>query len=552
MSLWTQWQEDWLLYHKVTINGADKTISVNPNVTSLDIRADVYSTWKEWSQLRDNTKFLQAIRTTGGDPIGGGAFTGDVYFLINGWKLLVDVKLTAVTGVLFSDNYDTAYYDLDTKLAVYPARVSSIVNTYQPTITVNAGDITVPTVSDIWSFANRTLTSTPTYNGPSAEAIRIEMDTSSTKLQDLLSHSWTNDEKAQIRNRLGIDGTSALPIATPTLGTLAKQIEIQNELGNISVSSSALNAPAISFSLTSGIVTSGSFTDTRSINSSEHVISDNAGAFDVKYTFDIGINAKPSLLTFAGRVTDQHETVHVSAWNYTTSTWDNVGTVTGSKSTNTVYSFALYPDHTSSVAGTIGDVQIRFNSTIISDLVLHVDQLYVSYATLEAAIGYSAHAVSATASSITLPSDASNIDNYYVPCLITVNHGTGANQYAKALSYNGNTRTLQLELPMVVTLDSSSHITLSPWASTKLESGERAAIADEVRVELTPELTHVMTLENNPGLTPTQATMLLELYAIMGLDPLKPLVVTQTQRTAGSGITQTINTNTTATAVTRV
>jgi hypothetical protein len=76
-------------------------------------------------------------------------------------------------------------------------------------------------------------------------------------------------------------------------------------------------------------------------------------------------------------------------------------------------------------------------------------------------------------------------------------------------------------------------------------------IADAVRVELTPELTHLMTLENNPGLTNTQATMLLEMYELLGLDPTKPLVVTEHARTAGT-ISQNIATSSTQTVVTRV
>jgi hypothetical protein len=52
------------------------------------------------------------------------------------------------------------------------------------------------------------------------------------------------------------------------------------------------------------------------------------------------------------------------------------------------------------------------------------------------------------------------------------------------------------------------------------------------------------------GLTPAQSTMLLELYNIMGLDPTKPLLVTNTSRVAGD-IVQTIDTNTTSTTVQR-
>jgi hypothetical protein len=52
------------------------------------------------------------------------------------------------------------------------------------------------------------------------------------------------------------------------------------------------------------------------------------------------------------------------------------------------------------------------------------------------------------------------------------------------------------------------------------------------------------------GLTPTQSTMLLELYQIFGLDPTKPLTVTNTSRTAGT-IAQTIVSDSNSTVLTR-
>lgn len=79
-----------------------------------------------------------------------------------------------------------------------------------------------------------------------------------------------------------------------------------------------------------------------------------------------------------------------------------------------------------------------------------------------------------------------------------------------------------------------------------------AAIADAVRTELSPELTHVLTLQNGQGLNSTQAIMLLELYRIMGLDPTRPLIVTHSERTAGSEIEQTIDSNSSQTTVTRI
>lgn len=53
------------------------------------------------------------------------------------------------------------------------------------------------------------------------------------------------------------------------------------------------------------------------------------------------------------------------------------------------------------------------------------------------------------------------------------------------------------------------------------------------------------------GLTSQQATILLEMYNLLGLDPTIPLVVTKTSRQAGS-INQTVNSNADTTVVTRV
>jgi hypothetical protein len=103
LGLWPNYWDDWLLYHKCNFDGIRKLIIVHPEVTSLDVKTDIYSDWKEWVQLRDNAKYLQAIRSIGGDPIGGGKYAGDIYFLINGWKVYFDHSVN-VTGIIYSDD----------------------------------------------------------------------------------------------------------------------------------------------------------------------------------------------------------------------------------------------------------------------------------------------------------------------------------------------------------------------------------------------------------------------------------------------------------------
>ena len=122
---------------KVVFDGLNKLIIVADSTTTLSIKEDVYSAWKEWT-LAVGSPYEQAIRTIGGDPTIAGQFAGDIYFLINGWRLVLDVTKVKVTGVLFSDDFDTADYDSNLN-AVFPAEVTSIVNTIQTTENVVTG-----------------------------------------------------------------------------------------------------------------------------------------------------------------------------------------------------------------------------------------------------------------------------------------------------------------------------------------------------------------------------------------------------------------------------
>lgn len=178
VATWSTWGADWELGDKVSFDGINKIIYVHPEVTAFDIRADLYSSWMSWIALYDHVKFLPAVRVTGFDPIGPGVYTGDTYFLINGWKLSINLQTTKVTGVLYSDDYDTAYYT-DQLVAQYPATVSSLVTTVS-----TGGGSGGSTASEIWSYGSRSLT-TAFPTAPTVSQIRAEMDTNSTKLESI-------------------------------------------------------------------------------------------------------------------------------------------------------------------------------------------------------------------------------------------------------------------------------------------------------------------------------------------------------------------------------
>jgi hypothetical protein len=81
--------EYWELYHKVTFDGVNKLILINPGETTVDVQEDIYSAWKQWMLLKniENFRYLKPIDIVGGEPLPGGQALDSTFFLINGWKI---------------------------------------------------------------------------------------------------------------------------------------------------------------------------------------------------------------------------------------------------------------------------------------------------------------------------------------------------------------------------------------------------------------------------------------------------------------------------------
>jgi len=108
LSLMHQWESEWLHYHKVTFDGTQKLIIINDETNLIDVQNDVYSSWVEWVALRENSKFLNAMRFTGGDATVNGQSTGLVFFMINGWRIFFNQSVNFI-GSIFSDNYPSPF-----------------------------------------------------------------------------------------------------------------------------------------------------------------------------------------------------------------------------------------------------------------------------------------------------------------------------------------------------------------------------------------------------------------------------------------------------------
>jgi hypothetical protein len=95
---------------KVTFDGPNKLINLNPGENTLDVQIDLYSEWKRWAVLEFNLKFEQAFRTFGGDQTIAGQFAPRYFFLTNGWRIVVDNGEDVNIGInLFTDELDTPF-----------------------------------------------------------------------------------------------------------------------------------------------------------------------------------------------------------------------------------------------------------------------------------------------------------------------------------------------------------------------------------------------------------------------------------------------------------
>lgn len=235
LSLYGGFWDNWQLYHKVTFDGVNKLIIVNPGEDMISVKKDIYSDWKEWIQLEDYMKFLPAIRATGGDTIGAGDFTGDVYFLINGWRLQIDHSCV-IDGVLYSDDYPSPFIQV-AGTQIVTNKVSALVQTIAPVVTVD-----VPTVQEIRTEMDTNsvkLTAIDSKvqtlsNGPTAAAIadqvRTELTPELIHLMTLQNNTGLTPTQAtmllEMYDLLGLDPTKPLTVTNTarTAGTINQTI----------------------------------------------------------------------------------------------------------------------------------------------------------------------------------------------------------------------------------------------------------------------------------------------------------------------------------------
>jgi hypothetical protein len=149
----------WNLYHKVTFDGPNKLILVNPGVTELDVKEDIYSDWKEWMLGHDaviTAMYIEASESIGGQPLPGSRFVGSTFFLVNGWRIkpYSGSYRLSVNGNLYTTEGETPFLDADGNLN--NIRIESTVSTLVETV----GVLDLDSATSLANLANAVWNST--------------------------------------------------------------------------------------------------------------------------------------------------------------------------------------------------------------------------------------------------------------------------------------------------------------------------------------------------------------------------------------------------------
>jgi hypothetical protein len=138
-----------------SFDGSQKIITLTSGTTTLDVK-DLYSRWKDWVLLSDNSKWDLAFLVSGGDTIDPGAGTAvPLYaFLANGWRIKPQESnhtLNVTNGVLLVDGGGDPFVDTT---GSYIVRI----NYQQPVqaITVATGGLTGQQSQDLSAIKRMT------------------------------------------------------------------------------------------------------------------------------------------------------------------------------------------------------------------------------------------------------------------------------------------------------------------------------------------------------------------------------------------------------------
>ena len=136
-----------------TFDGPNKLIILTTGTTEYDVK-DIYSRWKDWVLLSDNSKFTEAFASVGGDPIDpiAGTFIPAYTFLLNGWRVRpqeASHTLSVVNGILLVDGGGDPFVNT---LGSFVVRINYQQPVQAITVATGGGGGGGLTAAQVWSY----------------------------------------------------------------------------------------------------------------------------------------------------------------------------------------------------------------------------------------------------------------------------------------------------------------------------------------------------------------------------------------------------------------
>jgi len=165
----------------------------------------------------------------------------------------------------------------------------------------------------------------------------------------------------------------------------------QAQLGNITNTGAAVNKPASSYVLTTGVQASGTVATTETLDQVYHQHTDTAGAMELYYEFNVGAG-KPTSVTMTGRLNSGNDSLDIFGYDWVSASFKQIGVLAGkAQSTDDVQSYTVFVNMVGN-GSDLGKVRIQFKaSSGLTSANLYVDQIFLSYS--EAQSGYEGGAV---------------------------------------------------------------------------------------------------------------------------------------------------------------
>jgi len=182
---------------KVAWDGPNKIIYINEGVTNIDVKADIYSAFKEWIlgnlEAPDGgppgSAWPEAITAIGGEPLNDTLNVGSTFFLENGWRIQPFASKTpyilTVNGNIYTREAGENPFLFAEGVSVNLTR-SNIVDQVVATSTLSVGDRTA-IANEVWGTSTLGYATGSGVYGGLVKAIDSDLGVVDTKVDKTLT-----------------------------------------------------------------------------------------------------------------------------------------------------------------------------------------------------------------------------------------------------------------------------------------------------------------------------------------------------------------------------